>query len=86
MHAVDPTIETMIRQVAAQDQRVLPVFDNRASLVEELGFTSWTVVDLLGRLEELLGVDPLDDEIMVSSVRTVGDLCSLYKNSLARAQ
>lgn len=86
MHAVDTTIETMIRQVAAQDQRVLPPFDKRTALVEELGFTSWTIVDLLGRLEELLGVDPLDDEIMVSSVRTVGDLCSLYESSLARAE
>lgn len=86
MHTVDATIETMIRQVAAQDERVLPAFDKRTALVEELGFTSWTIVDLLGRLEELLGVDPLDDEIMVSSVRTVGDLCSLYESSLARAE
>jgi acyl carrier protein len=85
MNALDEVIENMIRAVATEHKLRLPHLKKSTVLVEDLGFTSWTIVELFANLEEVLGVDPLyDDEVTVTSIRTIGDLCEVYESCLAR--
>lgn len=87
--AVDEVIENMIRAAANENNLALSQIQltRHTVLVEDLGFTSWTLVGLLSDLEAVLGVDPLHEEdVMMADIRTVGDLCNVYESCLARAQ
>ena len=85
--AVGEVIENVIRATAQEHKLNVPQLKKSTALVEELGFTSWTIVSLFADLEKVFGVDPLeDDEVAITDIRTVGDLCDLYENCLARAQ
>lgn len=85
-NAIEEVIENMIRAVARQNKLSVPPLKKSTALVEDLGFTSWTLVTLFSDLEEVLGVDPLNDEaVMITDIRTVGDLCDVYESCLARA-
>jgi len=84
MHAdVSKLIEQVIRRIADERHLVLPEITDGTEIVDELGFSSLMVATLIAHLEEEFGVDPFQDEnVMITDIRTVGDLCGVYAGCL----
>jgi acyl carrier protein len=84
---VQGAIEKAIRDVADEWELDLPPLRRDSELVDELGFSSMTVVSLTMNLEEELGIDPFADRtVMLTDMRTIGDLCDVYGRALAAAR
>ncbi len=82
---IKATIERVIRRVAEERGLVLPPLRDDSEIVDELGFSSLVVAALIASLEEELGFDPFQDEdVMITDVRTFGDLCRVYGDGMAR--
>ena len=70
--------------MARQNKLQLPPLREDMEIVDELGFTSLAVASVIANLEEILIVDPFQDEgVMITDIRTIGDLCTVYENCLA---
>lgn len=82
---IQTAVEGVIRKVAEERGLTLPALTPASEIVDELGFTSLMVAGLIANLEEALGVDPFQDEdVMITDIRTIGDLCSVYERCLSR--
>lgn len=82
---VKEVIETVIRRVAEERNLNLPELNDGLEIVGELGFSSMMVAGLIANLEEELGIDPFQEEdIMITDIRTIKDLCEVYVSCLAR--
>lgn len=46
--------------------------------IAELGLTSMAFAELVSELEQLLDVDPFDEELSITDIVTVGDLIAAY--------
>jgi acyl carrier protein len=87
MSEINAVIERLIGTIAEQRKLSLPPLKADTEIVDELGFTSWAVAALIANLEDELGVDPFqDEEVTITDIRTIGDLCEVYENCLASAQ
>lgn len=83
---VKSVIEKIIRSIAQERSLPLSAFNDSSEIVDELGFSSLTVAALIASLEEELGVDPFQqDDVMITDIRTVGDLRRVYERCLATA-
>ena len=82
---VRDVIEKLLRTIAEERGLDLPALAPRTEIVDELGFSSLMVATLIAHLEEELGVDPFQDEdVSITSIRTVQDLADVYAASLER--
>jgi acyl carrier protein len=87
MSEINEVIERVIRTIAEQRKLTLPPLKPHTEIVDELGFTSWAVAALIANLEDELGVDPFqDEEVSITDIRTIGDLCEVYENCLMGAR
>ncbi len=84
---INAVIERIIKDVAESQKISLPAIKDTQEIVDDLGFTSLSVASLIANLEEELGVDPFQSEdVMITDIRTIGDLKRVYLNCLeARA-
>lgn len=83
---IKASVERVIRRVAEERGLTLPALRDDTEIVDELGFSSLVVAALIASLEEELGFDPFQDEdVMITDVRTFGDLCRVYAGGRARA-
>jgi acyl carrier protein len=81
---VKTAVVDVIRAVAAERGLTLPELKDDTEIVDELGFSSLTVAALIANLEERLGVDPFQsDDVMITDIRTIGDLCRAYEGCVA---
>ena len=84
MSEVKNAVVEVIRAVAHERGLQLPDIKDDTEIVDELGFASLTVAALIANLEERLGVDPFrSDDVMITDIRTVGDLVRAYEGCLA---
>lgn len=84
---VERQIDEVIRRVAEERSVKLPTFGADTEIVDELGFTSLMVATLIANLEDEFGVDPFQDEdVMITDIRTVGDLCRVYAACLEKSR
>lgn len=82
---IKASVERVIRRVAEERGLALPALRDDTEIVDELGFSSLVVAALIASLEEELGFDPFQDEdVMITDVRTFGDLCRVYADGMAR--
>jgi acyl carrier protein len=51
--------------------------------LEALGFGSLDLLELVDSLETALGVNPFEQGLSMTDVRTVGDLCGAYHRALS---
>jgi acyl carrier protein len=80
---VRASIEKVIKEVAQTQKIKLPVLKDKHELVDDLGFTSLYVAALIANLEEELGIDPFEDEnVMITDIRTIKDICQVYEQCL----
>jgi hypothetical protein len=83
---VKERVRGVIGEIAEERGLALPELRDDAEIVDELGFSSMTVAALIARLEEALEVDPFEDEnVMITDIRTVGDLCGVYERALGQS-
>lgn len=54
--------------------------------LHELGLTSLMLARLVIQLEMELGVDPFAEDVVISDVRSVGDLVAAYERACAAAE
>lgn len=82
---VKTTIERTIQEIAGQHALKLPALKEHLEFVDGLGFTSLLVAELVANLEEAFGIDPFQDEnVMITDIRTINDLCKVYVASLQK--
>lgn len=80
---VKVVVESVIKEVAEAQNIQLPVLKGKHELVDDLGFTSLYVAALVANLEEELGIDPFEDEdVMITDIRTIDDICQVYRDCL----
>lgn len=80
-------IVKVIRTIADERNLSLPEIKDSTEIVDELGFSSMMVAGLIANLEEELGVDPFQDEdVMITDVRTIKDICGIYATCLERSR
>jgi acyl carrier protein len=76
----DAVEEQVTRLLAGYSHRPLgPRADPRLSLRDELGIESLSLVSLVVRLGDELGVDASDDALDLAGLKTVGDLVALAR-------
>jgi acyl carrier protein len=73
---------TDLREEAAADPDPAPLTD--ATPLTQAGMGSLLLARLIITLEAELGVDPFADDVLISDVRTVGELVAAYREALAR--
>lgn len=84
---VKESIEKVIKDIAEQQKIKLPELKDDLEIVDDLGFSSLSVASLIANLEEVLGIDPFEDEnIMITDMRTIGDFCKVYATCLESAE
>ncbi len=81
-HATRSTIETTIRQVAAENAKSLAKLSDDLPLLES-GLDSLCLAVIVARLEDGLGVDPFSATEDVAFPVTIGQFIRLYENALA---
>ena len=74
---------TAIAEILAQNRRDPRSLEDSDSLVNDLGFASLDVAQLIAVLEMDLGVDPFARGASLSEISTVGKLVALYEAHLA---
>ncbi|HKP96351.1 MAG TPA: acyl carrier protein [Fibrobacteria bacterium] len=78
-------VERVIREIAEHNHMELPELKDQSELVDDLGFASLSVAALIANLEDALGVDPFQaEDVMITDIRTIGDLCAAYTDCLAK--
>ncbi|UAA37466.1 acyl carrier protein [Paraneptunicella aestuarii] len=83
---VKEKIIAVIQEVAATQDLNLPDLKDSQEIVDDLGFTSLGVAALIANLEEVFGIDPFEDEdVMITDIRTIKDLCKVYAKSLEKS-
>ncbi len=84
-NSIIETVYLMLRQIAEQQKLTLKEIEPEMAIVDDLGFTSLSVINLITGLNEALGTDPFDDDsIMATDLRSVADVCRIYQLSLEK--
>ncbi|XYY59202.1 acyl carrier protein [Bacillus velezensis] len=55
-------------------------------VIEDLGFSSLDIAQLVAQMEMETGVDPFSQGETISSITTVGDICDIYQKYMDSAQ
>jgi acyl carrier protein len=78
---IDETVRQTIVNLLKRNGKSLDVLDNDSPLVA-IGLTSLDLAALVAMLERQLKVDPFLEAVAITEMRTVGDLCRAYSESL----
>lgn len=80
MTRVRDIIKTAIAEIMANNGRN-GMIEDTSKIVQDLGFTSLDVAELVAVLEMELEVDPFSNGVSLMDVRTYGDFCTVYENA-----
>lgn len=83
MSEVKSVVHEVLLDIADEEGLEVTEIQGDEKLVEDLGFRSLVMARILAILEERLRVDPFSQQVAVTSVRTVDDLCHAYEQCLA---
>jgi hypothetical protein len=78
---VETTIHRTIVELLERAERPAPAFDNEDDLAST-GLTSLDLAALVARLARAWKIDPFLETRAITDVRTVGDLCRAYQETL----
>jgi len=73
-------IENAIKQILDQKSYKVPEIKDELRIIEDLGFSSLDIAQLIAYLEMELGIDPFSEGALISSINTVGSLCKVYQS------
>ncbi|MCC5467064.1 acyl carrier protein [Pelosinus baikalensis] len=72
MVEVKKGIENAIKQILDQKSYKVPEIKDELRIIEDLGFSSLDIAQLIAHLEMELGADPFSEGALISSINTVG--------------
>lgn len=75
------TILRVIEDIQEQNAFGSISLKDELKIVDDLGFASLDVAQLVATLELELGVDPFSAGVAIVDVVTIGDLCEVYVNA-----
>ncbi len=75
-------IKTVIQEIVDENGLQQRNILDDSFIVRDLGFTSLDVAELIAVLEMELDADPFSNGVSLMDVRTYGELCAVYENSL----
>jgi acyl carrier protein len=73
------SIENAIKQILDQKSYKVPEIKEELRIIEDLGFSSLDIAQLIAYLEMELEADPFSEGALISSINTVGSLCNAYQ-------
>ena len=78
MEDVEQVVLDVVIGVAREKSAAIQSVEADQTLVDDLGLRSLDLARIIAKLELKLGVDPFAEMVAVTSIRTVGDLCTAY--------
>lgn len=81
---IETTVHRTIADVLERAGRPATRFDNDVPLVET-GLTSLDLAALVALLQREWDIDPFLEAAAITEMRTVGDLCRIYRDFLGRS-
>lgn len=79
MKRTDEVIYDVLSRIIAEEGLAPAGISDDARLVDDLGLKSMDLARILAMLELELDVDPFArDQVPITRIQTVGDLCALY--------
>jgi acyl carrier protein len=75
-------IENAIKQILDQKSYKAPEIKDELRIIEDLGFSSLDIAQLIAYLEMELGVDPFSEGALITSINTVESLCNVYQSCI----
>ena len=79
---VRTTVHEVVIDLLRENQTEAPALTGREEL-HTLGLSSLTLARLVIELEAAIGVDPFAEDVVISDVRSLDDLVSVYERGLA---
>ncbi len=79
---VDETVYAAVLQIAQQHNPARQAVADHHDLRCELSFSSLDFAQLVAMLEEQLHIDPFAAQVAITSMHTVGDVCTAYRNCI----
>lgn len=80
MERTKESIESAIKQILDQKSYKVPDIKDELRIIEDLGFSSLDIAQLIAHLEMELGIDPFSEGALISSINTVGSMCNVYQS------
>jgi acyl carrier protein len=79
---VKETIYGALKSIQEENMYKSLALENGTKIVNDLGFTSLDVAQLIAMLEIELGVDPFAQGMSIMDVRSIGELQDAYEKTL----
>jgi acyl carrier protein len=76
---IKKNIKHAIQQILDQKSYNIPEIKDELRMIEDLGFSSLDIAQLIAHLEMELGADPFSERALLSSINTVGSLYNVYQ-------
>ncbi len=86
MNNIKATINEVLREIQNQNDYELVTLSEEKVIVEDLGFTSLDVAQLVASLEMELDLDPFAEDMSILDIHTIGGLYVVYEKSLQRRE
>ncbi|MDA8562084.1 hypothetical protein N9L02_03095 [Gammaproteobacteria bacterium] len=85
MIEVKELVVKYIGQLCEENGKTIPKIENESSIMDDIGLSSIEFATLISFLETDLNVDPfIDGSIAVTDIRTVGEICNVYKKAIEK--
>jgi len=72
----------VIKEIQAQKSIRAVDLDENKRVIEDLGFVSLDIAQLIAILELEIGVDPFSEGVALTDVSTIGELNQVYQTSI----
>ncbi|MCX8131434.1 MAG: acyl carrier protein [Clostridia bacterium] len=82
MEQTEKIIKNVIQEILEQKPYKVTEIKDEQRLIEDLGFSSLDIAQLIAHLEIELDADPFSQGALISSVRTVKSLIEVYQACL----
>ena len=82
MEQTEKVIKTIIQEILEQKPYKVPEIKDELRIIEDLGFSSLDIAQLIAQLEMELDVDPFSEGALISSIRTVKSIVEVYQACL----
>ena len=76
--------KTKIKELYLEKELPVPIISEENSLVDDLGLKSMDLAILVANLELELSVEPFLEDFAITDIRTLGDLCQAFEETLKK--
>ena len=76
--------KTKIKELFLEKELPVPIISEENSLVDDLGLKSMDLAILVANLELELSVEPFLEDFAITDIRTLGDLCQAFEETLKK--